>query len=540
MKKAFVTSLLIAASLLPEAARAQFGAGANNIASATTAALGNSNTTDLFNFNTETNELSHDFINGNVGGRSAWWKWTATESGFCTVDTLLTSTYVPLNALRDSTVAVYVPLSTTIPIAVTNLRHLASNNNFAEYFDSSDSSLSRASFYAVAGTTYYIAVDGGWSGAVTNIARNVVLRLRQVPALALTRRGLWTIETTVLGLRGSMTLTTTATGSYSATLMVGATRYTLTGQFDQDGTSTRSIPRPTPKGGTPLLPITVKIDGSQDSFFELTLEGRSTRETLSRQVVFTKTNPAPLAATYNIADRAGGFSEDPGRGYLRTTVSATGAVSMVGVTQDGTKVTAASALCLSNTPNEYEAPGYILLHASKGSAMFYGYFQDNSGATPDNCNVDLEAIRPAPTSSTTTFYPTGFYSSESMDGIPYVKPAPGSRALNFLTSTNGQGTLTIYDSTGELAAPIQEGITFSTTNRFSFVPSVRKPTLSINPSTGIVTGSITTTDTILGITKTRVRKLTGIIFNDINTPATVYLTGQVSGVTKNIMFEVKP
>ncbi len=540
MKKAIITSLLIAASLLPEVARAQFGAGANNIASATTAALGNSNTTDLFTFNTESGELSHDFYNGNTGLRSAWWKWTATESGFCTVDTLLTSTYVPLNALRDSTVAVYVPLSTTIPIAVTNLRHLASNNNFAQYFDSSDSALSRASFYAVAGTTYYIAVDGGWSGAVTNIARNVVLRLRQVPALALTRRGLWTIETTVLGLRGSMTLTTTATGSYSATLMVGATRYTLTGQFDQDGTSTRSIPRPTPKGGTPLLPITVKIDGSQDSFFELNLDGRSTRETLSRQVVFTKTNPAPLAATYNIADRAGGFSEDPGRGYLRTTVAATGSVRMVGVTQDGTKVTAASALCLSNTPNEYEAPGYILLHANKGSAMFYGYFQDNSGATPDNCNVDLEAIRPAPTSSTTTFYPNGFYSSESMDGIPYVKPAPGSRALNFLTSTNGQGTLTIYDSTGELAAPIQEGITFSTTNRFSFVPSVRKPTLSINPSTGIVTGSITTTDTILGITKTRVRKLTGIIFNDINTPATVYLTGQVSGVTKNIMFEVKP
>lgn len=540
MKKAIITSLLIAASLLPEAARAQFGAGANNIASATTAALGNSNTTDLFNFTAETGELSHDFYNGNLGLRSAWWKWTATESGFCTVDTLLTSTYVPLNALRDSTVAVYVPLSTTIPIAVTNLRHLASNNNFAQYFDSSDSSLSRASFYAVAGTTYYIAVDGGWSGAVTNIARNVVLRLRQVPAVALTRRGLWSIEPNVLGQRGSITFTTTRTGSYSATLMVGTTRYTLAGQFDLDGTSTRSIPRPTPKGGTPLMPITVKIDGSQDAYFEITMDSRTTRDDLVRQAVYSKTSPAALAATYNIAERNTGSSDDPGRGYLRTTVSPMGAVTMVGVTRDGTRITAASALCLTNDADEYEAPAYILLHAKKGSAQFYGYFNDYSGTTPDECSVEVDSIRPAPASPTTTFYPSGHYSSEFMEGIPYVKPAPGSRALNFLTSTNGQGTLTIHDSTGELAAPIQEGITFSTTNRFSFVPSVRKPTLSINPSTGIVTGSISTTDTILGITKTRVRKLSGIIFNDSNTPATVYLTGQVSGVTKNIMFEVKP
>lgn len=540
MKKAILTTLLIAASLLPEAARAQFGTGANNIASATTAVLGFSNTTDLFTFNTEMGELSHDFYNGNNGLRSAWWKWTATESGLCTLDTLLTSRYAAVNPLRDTTVAVYVPLSTTVPIAVTNLRQLASNNNFAEFFDSGDSALSRASFYAVAGTTYYIAVDGGWSGAVTNISRNVVLRLRQVPALALSRRGLWTIDPRALDLRGSMTLTTTATGAYSATLMIGAKRHRLTGQFDLDGTSTRSIPRSTPTGSTPLLPITVKIDGSQESFLELTLDSRTVRAPLHRQVVFTKTSPAPLAATYNIADRSSGSSEEPGRGYLRTTVSTTGAVSMIGITQDGTKVTAASALCLSGTPNEYEAPAYILLHANKGSAAFFGYFEDNSGVTPDTCSVDLEAIRPAPSSSAATFYPTGFYSSESMDGIPYVKPVTGARALNLLASSSGQGTLTIYDSTGELVAPIQESLTFSIANKFSFITSVRKPTLSINPSTGIVTGSITTTDTILGVTKTRVRKLNGIIFNDVNTPSTVYLTGQVSGVTKTLMFEVKP
>jgi hypothetical protein len=540
MKKVIITSLFLAASLLPGAAIAQFAAGANNIASATTAALGNSNTTDIFNFNTETGEPSHDFYNGNNGLRSAWWKWTATESGLCTVDTLLTSTYVPLNALRDSTVAVYVPLSTTIPIAVTNLRHLASNNNFGQYFDSSDYALSRASFYAVSGTTYYIAVDGGWSGAVTNIARNVVLRLRQLPALALTRRGLWTIDTQVLGKRGSLTLTTTSTGSYTATLMIGATRHLVVGQFDPDGTSTRSIRRPTPLGSVPLLPITLKIDGSQDAYFELFLDGQTIRQSLPRQAVFSKTSPSALAATYNIASRTMGSSQDPGRGYLRTTVSPTGAVAMVGVTRDGARVTAASALCLTNDADEYEAPAYTLLHANKGSAQFYGYFSDYSGTTPDECSVEVDSIRPAATSATATFYPSGHYSSDFMEGIPYVKPAAASRVLNFLNASSGQGTLSLYDSTGEMATTVQEGLTLSTANKVSFISAVRKPTLTVNTTTGIVTGSITTTDTILGVTKPRVRKLTGLIFNDINTPSTVYLTGQASGVTKNLMFDVTP
>lgn len=127
-----------------------------------------------------------------------------------------------------------------------------------------------------------------------------------------------------------------------------------------------------------------------------------------------------------------------------------------------------------------------------------------------------------------------------MEGLPYVKPAVGARVVNLLTGTAGLGIFTIYDSSGEIASTIQEGFNLSTANKCTFISPLRKPSLTINTTTGIVTGSITTTDTILGVTKPRVRKLVGLVFSDQYTPGLSYLVGHATGVTKNLMFEVVP
>lgn len=214
---------------------------------------------------------------------------------------------------------------------------------------------------------------------------------------------------------------------------------------------------------------------------------------------------------------------------------------MAGVLYDGTKVTGGSALGLQlGGTDEYEAPAFILLHGNKGCAGFDSYMEVSSTPATNYCSVYVDFIRPAPTSSAATLYTSGVRDAEFMDGVPYLKPATGSRVLNFLTAASGLGTLTLHASTGELAAPVQEGFTLSTANKTTFISAARKPTLTVNTSTGIVTGSITTTDTILGVTKPRVRKLTGLIFTDAYTPGQVYLTGHASGVTKNVMLEVTP
>jgi hypothetical protein len=544
MKKVIITSLLVAASFLPKAALANFPAGANNIASAPDASLSQltSNVTDVSGFNYEVGETTHHFnYPGNAGNRSAWWKWTPTESGFCTIDTVHSGLYGGANALRDTTVAIYRLTNPASAVSVTNLTPLASNNNYGNYFYSNDYTFSKATFYAAAGTTYYIAADGGWSGAVTSTSKLVSIRLRQVPAVAHTRRGLWHLEGHILGNRGSMVITLTSTGSYSAVLMVGTARYTLAGQLDTDGTTVRSIPRPVAAGATPLTPITVMIDASQESYFEVQMDGDVTREQLYRQSVFTKTSPSVLAATYNIANPDSGGSGVSGRGYLRSTISPTGAVTMVGVAYDGTKVTGSSAICQQiGRPNESYAPAFVPAYGNKGCIVYDNYIETASSAALHRFSCYMDILRPAPTSPTTVFYPTGIQGEDSMEGLPYVRPAVGARILNLLTGTGGLGILTLHDSSGELASPIQEGFNLSTANKCTFISPLRKPSLTINTTTGIVTGSITTTDTILGVTKPRVRKLVGLVISDQSTPGLSYLVGHATGVTKNLMFEVVP
>lgn len=374
MKKSIITSLLVAASFLPKAALANFPAGANNIASAPDASLSQltSNVTDVSGCNYEVGETTHHFnYPGNAGNRSAWWKWTPTESGFCTIDTVHSGLYGGANALRDTTVAIYKLANPANAVSVTNLTPLASNNNYGNYFYSNDYTFSKATFYAAAGTTYYIAADGGYNGAVTSTSKLVSIRLRQVPAVAHTRRGLWSLTSHILGKRGSMVLTLTSTGSYSAVLMVGTAKYTLAGQLDTDGTTVRSIPRPVAAGATPLTPITVMIDASQEAYFEVQMDGDVAREQLYRQSVFTKTSPSPCSQPPTTSQiRIAVAVVKVVAATCRSTISPTGAVTMVGVAYDGTSVTGSSAICQQiGRPDESYAPAFVLPTATKDASF---------------------------------------------------------------------------------------------------------------------------------------------------------------------------
>jgi hypothetical protein len=108
-----------------------------------TATGGNNNAT------AEANEATHA---GNTPSRSVWWTWTALTDGPASVSTV--------GSDFDTVLAVYTG---------TDLANLTS---VAEDDDSGASHTSVASFTAVAGTAYAIAVDG-FGGAVGNIALRV-------------------------------------------------------------------------------------------------------------------------------------------------------------------------------------------------------------------------------------------------------------------------------------------------------------------------------------------------------------------------------
>jgi len=99
----------------------------------------------------ETGEPNHA---GNTGGHSVWWSWTAPVSGTATITTD--------GSLLDTTLGIYVGTS------VSSLTTIASDN------DSGEGTRSQASFSAVAGTTYRIAVDG-YNGSIGTIALAISL-----------------------------------------------------------------------------------------------------------------------------------------------------------------------------------------------------------------------------------------------------------------------------------------------------------------------------------------------------------------------------
>jgi hypothetical protein len=96
-----------------------------------------------------TKETGEPTVAGNPGGKSVWYKWTATTTGTATFATAGSSFDTVLGAFTGT--------------AVNALTLVAQNDDIA----SSDSS-SRITFNAVAGRTYFIVIDG-FQGASGNI-----------------------------------------------------------------------------------------------------------------------------------------------------------------------------------------------------------------------------------------------------------------------------------------------------------------------------------------------------------------------------------
>ena len=90
---------------------------------------------------------------GNAGGRSIWYRFTATASGTVTVETL--------GSRFDTLLAVYTGGS------VGSLTQVAAND------DANGTLQSRVQFVATANTVYRIAVDG-WNGASGSVTLSAV------------------------------------------------------------------------------------------------------------------------------------------------------------------------------------------------------------------------------------------------------------------------------------------------------------------------------------------------------------------------------
>ncbi|SKA95135.1 hypothetical protein SAMN02745166_02285 [Prosthecobacter debontii] len=448
--------------------------------------------------------------------KTAWWRWTAPETGYCTVDTL--RSIGETNPLKKSMLAVYTGTS------VNALTPVAAGTGYSTSGSFPDGGLSKVSFYAVKGTDYRIAVDGLTVADVTATSCNVILQIR---LLKLRKTGRQTVFTYGHdgGKLGSASLEMTATGKLSGKLFLGTKTYPYAGSFGQDGYFRTSIPQ---KGAPGTLPISLEIDGTGTGLINATVNSEDIAVTgFPRRAEFTSLTPASTAGQFtSYMLRLGG--DDPGaEGFLTMKVAPLGAVTVTGIAPDGTPISFGSYLT-EYSGGRYYILGYRSLLKGKATCVIAAVVHETGALDRLHDGICIYR-RAAPTTPGTTFYPAGFTTSFYIEGGTYTKPTAGQRALGFLNPT-GTGLMTITNSGGELAGDVMEALTLDIKNKFVFGSLVNKPSLKLNPATGLVTGAIT-------IPPAKKRAIKGVLTLENFVPK---LRGYVTGSTRNVAMKVEP
>jgi hypothetical protein len=512
MKKQTTKTTLLSLLALTLAAVPDARAISNSFANATVIPGSNQNagSVSILNFDTEAGEPGH-LPNSAVGAqKSAWWKWTATSNGFCTVDTQLDDDD---QFVRNTVVAVYTGS------AVNGLTPVARNNNHALSPNYAAAYAASATFYASQGTTYYIAVDGYNTAAVNANNHKVRLRLRFMTSAAETRLGNIT-NPYEPGVHGILQLNKTSSHAFSAKLTLAGKAYPFKGVFSLDGYFVTSFERKVAKGATPLPPLTLMLDGTENGSFDLvsSISG-NTGYGLTTVQRFTKAQPTSFMGSYTAAIH--------NSGSMSFKIAPTGTITGASVLPDGTKATFGSFVSTFR-PDYVVIPFYTSLHSNVG---FYGGFLKltEMGAVDKVEDEIADYYRPAKAGA--VFYPQGINLSAIVVGSTYTPPTTGARALGFLDASMGVGKLSIAEQGGEITPAMMENLTLSTANVIKFnTPQLRKPVLTLNKTTGLVTGSILDQ-------AGKKRSLSGVLFRD---GMTVKLKGHLTGTTYNPLFEVVP
>ncbi|MES2594607.1 MAG: hypothetical protein V4662_04690 [Verrucomicrobiota bacterium] len=510
-------SLLLAAAMLGASA-GQVLAMADNFAAATEiqGSIYTSPDVSLLNYTAEAGEPGLQY--GDQGaGKTAWWKWTATEDGFCTVDTLTVAVEL---SIRDTLVGVYTGTQVNaLTLVVLNDDHWT-NLNGASHRGGS------ATFYATKNTTYYIAADGYAADSVKATNHNLKLRLGLLPKRATRKAATWRMYNDP-ALFGTLTFNKTSTFSFTGKFTVGAKSYPLAGVLTPEGYFTTSLLRTAPAGSPPLTPLGLIIDAKDGGNFHVgTGNADWISESLLEVITFPVGSSSKVAGTYSGSYPLNNGVAAPG--LVFASVKANGTVTGTGVAPDGVKVTFAGALTKEEA-NKSILPVCVTLHAGKGYLYHKLRFTELGQEDSMTSSNDVYYVRPPNAKS--VFYTAGINANGPLTGGTVLKPATGQRALGFLDGTMGNGNLSLPMVAGEIANTVTEGLIFGTTNKFVFkTPAMRKPALTVNTLTGQVTGSIYEPSN-------KRRTITGALYKISNQ---VYLKGQVAGTTQNVSMQVMP
>lgn len=518
--------LLLAAAAAPQSLRAAIPnafptqKGNNTFASATpiTSPHVVSFATDLTAFTSEESEPALPGL-----GNTAWWSWTAPSNGWCTVDTLM-STSAP-SPLTNTVLGVY-----SGP-ALGSLVTVGSNNDVGDY-NASAPGLSRVTFYAQKDAIYHIKADAAAGVTIGPNNKEIILRLRHHDLTPSTRDAVFALrnETGLITLQGSLTATSTSSGRLTGKLVTNLRTWSFTGIYSVDGYYHAQFDMPVIKGQPPAPPVSLRIDNIDDGSF-LISRGN---EVMSSTVVLPYfprrrlyTNDAPGRGLLTFADQSLGSGYGSGSIQLKPN----GAITITGITPDGTPFTQAShqhPLRLGGGNTIYIF-GHTTLSKGKG-----GYTLSLSYRPQPNNAVggDSYLTRPAPASPTATYYASGLNVTSLISGYAYLPPDdPTKSPMSFLGEKGGDGLFVVDSTPTEFPSGLVSPISYAPPSKFTFTGTITRPKLTLNTKTALVTGSFVD---VTGLT----RKLRGIVVR--HNPSTVRIYGQASGIHRTLYFTVTP
>ncbi len=281
---------------------------------------------------------------------------------------------------------------------------------------------------------------------------------------------------------GFVAARTTAKGTYSGRLRIGAKKYSFSGRFGLDGLATNTVRR----GGT-NLPLQLELNFNPGQLVQRVtgrvLDANWTAELAAFRAVFnTRTNPAPYRGRYTLLFLSNGTPGTPeGLGYGAVTVSPNGSVRLSGSLADGTALS-------QGTPVSREGlwPFYIPLRSGRGSIWSWLLFEANTTAFGTNVvQTDLagELRWFTPALPTARYFPDGF--TNMLDAV-------GSRYLPPISSTNG--SLTFSDGAvmfggGNLTEEFTEDVHRAPNDRV-IDQGTNKLSLTILRPSGLFRGSV--------------------------------------------------
>lgn len=274
---------------------------------------------------------------------------------------------------------------------------------------------------------------------------------------------------------GLLAIKTTPLGGYSGRLNLGGARHSFSGQFSADGQATNILTR---AGSTNTFTIALAIDltGGSDQILGGITDGEWTSEIRCDRQLFSSANPAPQAGRYTViipGDDALAAEQPGGASFGIVNVSTTGRVKLGATLADGTRLSQSAALS-----KDGYWPLYAPLYGNQGSVISWVSF--TSTGESDFAGL-FSWFKPAIPGA--KFYSAGFAIDQNLAGSRYA--APTNSADPILNFSAGR----VRFSAGNLAASFENEVSLAD-NKLTNL-GTNKLTLSINRSSGLLTGSVT-------------------------------------------------